>query len=263
MLERAHDLSQVWSYNLVDSKFDFPKNDLRFRESRSGPEEDMISSFLSKLDSRSNPGTQLTIFKEPWLESGSPDLVGVIWDLPTAETWNQNRSRLNRSDFRLLHWLSETSDLNLDQIREAFGRSGWESIHRLEEADVVSTEKGSVKMRPLSTVYAVKHIFAIEAKVSAWRKAVNQAFLNRWFATSSHVLLPRLPTNREAINTARRMGVSLWAPSVTKLTLRLPATSSAPTSYVSWLFNEWTWKAWTLSSQYVNKTTNLDYTSIS
>jgi hypothetical protein len=241
-------LPENWSFKLVDSQFDFAQAGLRFRKSRSGPEEDLIQSFLAKLNSKAEPGVQLTIFKEPCLETGFPDLVGVIWHLPTAQKWDRNRFLLQRKDFRVLHRLLSFGRADHKTIQKLFGRHARASFDRLEAASMLYIDHEYISVCPLTTLYAVRHIFAIEVKVSAWRQALRQAFLNRWFATSSHVLLPRMPSNATAISEARSLGVSLWGPEVSKLTLNLPSAPSGPVSYVSWLFNEWAWKVWSLSA---------------
>lgn len=240
-------LPENWSYNLVDSRFDLADSGLRFRQSRSGPEEDLIRSFLGKLTIKAEPDVQLTIFKEPCIETGSPDLVGVIWHVPTAAKWNTSRLLLQRVDFRVLHQVASLEDGHSTTIPDISRRRSWASFERLEAASMISISRGEVSVPPLSSLYAVKHIFAIEAKISAWRSALRQAFLNRWFATSSHVLLPRMPSNATAISEARSLGVGLWGPEVSKLTLNLPKIASGPVSYASWLFNDWAWKAWTHS----------------
>jgi hypothetical protein len=234
------------SYNLIDSEVGFDHG-LSFRKSRSGPEEDLVLNFLSKLSSKSEPGIQLTIFKEPWLESGSPDLVGVFWHLPTAEKWSCNRVDLQPFDFRVLHQLANWGKTDAAAIQNLFGRRSADSLDRLQAASMITVEQGKASVSPVHTLYAVRHIFAIEAKIRDWRNALRQAFLNRWFATSSHVLLPRMPSNGNAVAEARSLGVGLWGPEVTKLALK-PPISFEPISYASWLFNDWAWKHWTQSS---------------
>lgn len=241
-------LPDHWSYTLVDSQFDFRDIGLNLRRSRSGPEEDFIRSFLAKLRRTIQPDLQLTIFKEPHLETGSPDLVGVLWHLPTAERWNENRLSLQTSDFRVMHQLAHSGSIDTSSIETLFGNRAADSIERLKAAAMISDNRGVISTCPLDGLYAVRHIFAIEAKISAWRIALRQAFLNRWFATSSHVLLPRMPANSSMLSEARSLGVSVWSPDVTKLTLKVPSTTSSPVSYASWLFNEWAWKVWTKSS---------------
>ena len=203
--------------------------------------------FLAKLSTKSEGGIQLTIFKEPWLESGSPDLVGVFWHLPTAEKWNRHRSSLRRHDFRLLHQLACWGSADLTTIQEFFGKKSVASLERLDNASMISLHDSVVHVRAVDELYAVRHIFAIEAKIGDWRKALTQASLNRWFATSSHVLLPRLPSNANAAAEARSLGVNLWAPEATKLTLK-PPLSYQPVSHASWQFNDEAWKHWMRSS---------------
>lgn len=234
------------AFDLVDSDVGFDYG-LSFRRSRSGPEEELVVAFLAKLNTKSESGIHLTIFKEPWLESGSPDLVGVFWHLPTAEKWNRHRSNLQRADFRLLHQLACWKSADLTTIQECFGKKSAASLDRLKAASMISVHDSMVHVRAVDELYAVRHIFAIEAKISDWRKALTQASLNRWFATSSHVLLPRLPSNTNAVAEARSLGVGLWAPEATKLTLK-PPLSYQPVSYASWLFNDGAWKHWTRSS---------------
>src|SRR5262249_52818897 len=105
------------SYNLIDfeRRFDVDYG-LSFRKSRSGPEENLIRSFLSKISVKSDGGIQLTVFKEPRLESGVPDLVGVFWHLPTAQQWNSSRKDLRRFDFRVLHQIACWGKAELGKI---------------------------------------------------------------------------------------------------------------------------------------------------
>jgi hypothetical protein len=241
-------LPENWSYKLVDSQSNLPDMDLRFRRSRCGPEEDFIRSFLAKLRRKTQPDLQLTIFKEPRLETGAPDLVGVLWHLPTTERWNESRLLLERQDFRVIHQVTQTGSIGTACVQNLFGNRVAASVERLQAAGMISVDRGVISACPLDRLYAVRHIFAIEAKIRAWRMALRQAFLNRWFATTSHVLLPKMPSNSSMLSEARSLGVSVWGPDATKLTLKVPSTTSSPVSYASWLFNEWAWKVWTKSS---------------
>jgi hypothetical protein len=94
-----------------------------------------------------------------------------------------------------------------------------------------------------SSLYATKHIIAVEAKVSQWRQALNQAFQNQWFATSSFVLLSRLPGGVALADEAEALGVGLWTMANNVLDLSAMAQHRQPSSYASWLFNEWAWRA--------------------
>ncbi len=243
LMTKSH-LPENWSYKLVDSGFGVENIGVRFRTARPGPEEDFICKFLGKLSCQGEPDLKLTIFKEPRIETGSPDLVGVIWHLPTAERWNANRLLLQRPDYRVMQYIFQTQSASLLTIKSLFKNQGMDSIDRLAAANMILIERNVVSTNSPSAQYAVRHIFAIEAKINAWRKALHQAFLNRWFACSSHVLLPQMPSSVTMISEARALGVRVWSPQVSKMTLNLPSAPSDPLSYVSWLFNDWAWKVW-------------------
>jgi hypothetical protein len=173
--------------------FRMSENDIgvKFRKSQSGPEEELVQLFLKKLKFKLNSGLSVTYFKEPRLESGFPDIVGVIWHRATAEKWNDCRKLLKNFDLRLMHYLSQHGTANIEFLEQLFGKRVKDSVDKLEASDMVRYKGTKVSSRPLSKLYATRHIFAIEAKISEWQVALNQASLNRWFATSSYVLLPK------------------------------------------------------------------------
>ncbi|MCX6379914.1 MAG: hypothetical protein NT023_10635, partial [Armatimonadetes bacterium] len=81
-----------------------------------------------------------------------------------------------------------------------------------------------------------------EAKVHDRNQAVEQALLNRWFATSSNILLPRLPSSNLFVAQAHSLGIGIWSLKDTCLDTRNMVVQSKPVSYASWLFNEWAWR---------------------
>ena len=55
---------------------------LSFRRARLGPEQELVDWFLERDTVRPCSGERVTIFREPRLASGSPELVGVVWKNP-------------------------------------------------------------------------------------------------------------------------------------------------------------------------------------
>lgn len=234
---------------------------IQFRKSRSGPEEELVYLFLKKLKIKLRAGLSVTFFKEPRLESGFPDIVGVIWHKATAEKWNDSRKLLQNFDLRLMHYLSQHGTANIEFLEQLFGRRVKDSINRLEASEMVRYKGVKVSSRPLSKSYATRHIFAIEAKISEWQTALNQAFLNRWFATSSYVLLPNIPSNKNLLSQAESCGVGIWSSEKVFLDSKLFSFNSLPESYGSWLFNEWAWRAEDRSLSYAKSL--MDCSSVS
>lgn len=245
-------------HTILDFKASNEKLGISFRQSRSGAEDDLVCLFLDRFRVKVRSGYEVTFFKEPRLDSGIPDIVGVIWHIKTAEKWNSTRMLLQRSDIRLMHYLSQKGNSDIQLLQQLFGKHLKDSIARLEAAEMVRQRGKKITARSLSKLYAARHIFAIEAKISAWRSALNQAFINRWFATTSYVLLPRIPSGN-IFSEAQALGVGVWSSEQRMLEVSSIELQPAPESYASWLFNEWAWKASLLSSQeYVKPESTMD-----
>lgn len=210
---------------------------------RPGPEEDLVERFLAAPRIDSPPGCCTTLFKEPRLRSGRPDIVAVIWHLPTASRWQTARESLIDADLRLVQLLLFNGPTPETRLRELFRRPPFKSLERLEAAALIKRQRGIWEPRSLSRTFAVRRIVAYEAKVSAWLAGVSQAALNRWFASESYVLIPRMPRHGALLETARGAGVGIWLDDRPGPALKAKrAHGKQPLSYASWLFNEWVWR---------------------
>jgi hypothetical protein len=117
------------------------------------------------------------------------------------------------------------------------------NLDRLEAADLVYRAGDLWKPRSLATSFAARRIIAIEAKITEWARAINQAFQNTWFASDSFVLLPMEKSVRKIHASARSRGIQLCFPrEQLNYKPRIPS-HHLPRSYASWLFNEWAWRA--------------------
>lgn len=237
--------------------------DVRFRRPTDGPENDLVDSFLSQLRFRLPVGLELTLFKEPWLQSGAPDLVGVLWDRKTAEQWKADRRWLTPFDLRLIHHLIQTGVATTGALEKLFNRRIRSSLEKLESVDMVRRKGDSISARSLSRIYATRHIFAIEAKMTVWQSALSQAMRNRWFATTSHILVPHIPSGGRLLEEADRLNVGVITGNETTFDCRYLALARSPESYCSWLFNEWTWRAESMIFDYAPFPSTLDSIRIS
>lgn len=215
----------------------------RFLRKRSGPEAELVSEFLARIPFSPRFGWRSTVFREPRLASGSPDLVVVQWNEAVTAEWSACRAALTPEDMRLVHFLSLSGPTDEATIREAFQRPIAASLGRLEAADMARFEVGHWRPRPLSKLYAVRRIIAIEAKVKEWAAALDQARLNTWFASDSYVLLPSLGPREKILEAAAAFGIGVWVKDVLALQAPKDPEISQPRSYASWLFNEWAWRA--------------------
>jgi hypothetical protein len=216
---------------------------LRFRSTRKGPESDMVLSFIDNLDIKTPRGCNVTLFQEPKLDSGFPDIVMVIWNQAVTEKWNPMRLHLQSTDIRVLHYLTTIGSSEKTEIERFFGSKVASSLNNLEAADMIRQTRNRYVARPLSKLYAARKIIAVEAKISQWRGALDQAFTNRWFASESAVLLPKISTSTGLLSRAKSLGIEVWSMDDAYCIDRRNCSITPPMSYASWLFNEWVWRA--------------------
>ena len=237
----------AWSECLVDPSQDHAASDgglgLRFRGPVAGPEQALVQAFLNTATIQLRPGRSLTVFAEPAIDTGFPDLVAVVWRSDVTRGWSAERERLRAMDLRLLHLLATRGALELSFLREVFQRGLNGMLARLEEADVVSVGKSKCRARRTQSIFAVERIIAIEAKVSATQRALEQAGANTWFSSESHALLPRPRTGERLMGVASSLGVGVLGFEHDRVaTVCAASIRAVPLSYGSWLFNEWTWR---------------------
>ena len=209
-----------------------------FRRRRPGPETDLIDWFLHALPIKPPPGCRVTAFREPRLESGFPDLVLVIWNIETAKRWKPIRASLKTHDIRVMQHITKCKSVSLDALSYLFADKAKKSLENSKKprwSGEQETRGSSIFVQ----VFAAKHIVAIEAKISEWSAAIEQASLNTWFASSSYVLVPHIPRKSQILASATLRGVGVWTKSETPQPRSIPTTRRLPLSYASWFFNEW------------------------
>jgi hypothetical protein len=215
----------------------------KFRRLRAGPERELLEVFLgSALPFHVPRGCRLTLFREPRLDSGFPDIVLVVYHEATMRRWDRSRANLRPSDLRLLQLLIELGPRDQDDLQRVWKKLPVASLERLEGAALVRRVGSRWAARSIQQSFAVRSLIAIEAKVNDWKSAVQQAYLNTWFTSESYVLMPPAAKGHPLFAAARKRGVGVL--STAEGVLRKPRKSAClPRSYASWLFNEWAWRA--------------------
>lgn len=213
---------------------------MSFRKPKTGPESELVQWFLNDSPVAVPRGCQTTIFQEPRLESGFPDLVIVQWRETRTLDWKPERLKLKAEDIRILHCLSNAGPLSECSLKALFGRDAKCRLERLLDADVIYSRSGMWKARPLKNIFAVHRIIAIEAKMEDIRGGFQQALLNTWFASLSYLLTPHVPRSEGVMVRAAALGVGLWSQKAG--VVHAPDAAPVPRSYASWLFNEWVWR---------------------
>ncbi|MEC3766892.1 hypothetical protein [Cupriavidus sp. SS-3] len=215
-----------------------------FRTPIEGPELRIVEAFCNDLHANAASDVATTVFVEPKIFGCFPDLVIVEWDPDIVTMWSDGREQLEAGDTYWLHYLHQLGELERATICERQGnKRGTLTWDRLVEANIATLKGDRLCSRPLSEVYAVKRLVAVEAKIGNWRRGLEQAFQNTWFASESFLLLDQLNGRNELFLRASELGLGLLEPgaSLNECPL-LPKRGAHPLSQASWLFNESVWR---------------------
>ncbi len=219
-----------------------------FRRLQVGPEQELVNWFLQELPFSPPAGCRTTVFREPRLESGFPDVVVVIWRPETTLRWADQRRELTTRDIRVLHHLALRGPSTLEELSEPFAGGLVRCLERLESAATIRRIGKRYSARSLSRTFAVQRIIAFEAKVRGWNGVLAQASLNTWFASHSFVLIPDSPRVEDFAQAALLRGVGVWTQDHGCVSQPAEDIGRLPLSYASWLFNEWVWRIHRLDS---------------
>jgi len=217
---------------------------LSTRAPQEGPERELVTSFLSRGIRQRHRGAYVTAFVEPRLETGFPDIVIAHWRPRAFAGWNNSRPPLGATDVRILHFLHGVRGADMETLcRMLDPRQARlaDSLERLQLAQLVRLRGDVWVPRALSRTFGIRDLIAVEAKVRDWRRALEQASLNKWFASRSYVLMPISSVGDSVLRHAKDLGVGVIArcdDEEMKELLESPV-DGVPRSYGSWLFNEW------------------------
>lgn len=218
---------------------------LSLRTPTKGAEYKMVEEYVYSALFAPEVGKEKIFFLEPQVDSTFPDIVVVYFESEIAKEWSQKRAKLNKLDVRVLHYVFLEKAVEQAKLKLVFPGGFSKSLRRLLDADLVDYEEETWRVRPLQEIFAVQRLIAIEAKIKNWQGGLQQAFNNTWFASESYLLLPSIPKASNLVQDAKHLGVGLLTSQCSFLCSKLPSKiNQLPTSYASWLFNEWAWQAW-------------------
>jgi hypothetical protein len=214
---------------------------VRKRIARPGPETRLIRAAL-KTEFFLRGQLPAVFFHEPQMPTGLPDVVAVYMSKKRPEL-TPDRLRLTAAHIRILHGLHTVSSTTIEELAFRVRMPQRELLRLatdLRDAGLISLRVGKIAPGRLSRSFAVKHIFAIEAKISNWSKALEQAAANRWFASHSFILIPPSRSIDQISQRATELGVGVLIFDDNEVNqVVAPKVFQIPTSYGSWLFNEW------------------------
>lgn len=220
---------------------------LMTRKATPGPELDMVRYFADYAanDFKRNKAkkNRLAIFFEPMLDIGFPDIVLAEYSPVAFKKWQQERQGLQTKDFKVLHHILQVQGADAKDIQAQLGIDSkflLATIERLLDAGLIRRYSRQWEAVQLDSVFGLKRLIAVEAKVVNNVSVFQQAQSNRWFASESYVLFPALRPTTKAIERSQQFGVGVYVLSGQDIMhVQHSPTQALPSCYGSWLFNEW------------------------
>lgn len=230
--------------NRLEFKNNIPEIGLMTRTPTPGPELEMVKKAIPDIiNSFERRGYEIAIFFEPKIEIGFPDVVVAVYSYEKYQNWPSSRYLINTTDLKIVHHLYNYKGMSSIDLEKKLGFKSREilrSIERLIDSGFIRRVKSKWYLVPLNKILGIRRLIAIEAKVKNWSNAFEQAETNFWFASDSYILSPisRPLSNTLYHSSNFNVGILAFGNGSTKEIV--PAVKSKfPSSYVSWLFNEW------------------------
>lgn len=210
------------------------------RQSKVGPEAELVQGALS-AGFPLRLGGRTVGLAEARLPTGYPDLLIAALSSRTPKIPPERRA-LGLDHIRLLHRVFHAGSL-LERDLKPCVVGGRRRTHRLVsdlvEAELLTRRAGRLRQRSLRASFFLTRLVAVEAKVSNWKKALEQAIANTWFASESYVLLPWRKELESVAATAARHGIGVMAYDGKRVHIAQKSMRwSLPSSFGSWIVNE-------------------------
>jgi hypothetical protein len=214
---------------------------IKRRKTKIGPEAELLELALSS-SSLDNKCKKAIIFREPQLPTGFPDLVAVYTSKRDTK-FNPFRPGLSTWHIKLLHLIYQLGGGYLHDISQSslypLGKVKI-LVDELSQADMVYFRGKKIFPAAMRRIFKATRIVAIEAKINDWHRAIRQAIANRWFSSHSYILLPEKHRMTRILDEAQSFGIGVMVfDGQNTRELCQPKPQNLPTSYGSWLLNEW------------------------
>ena len=218
---------------------------LNFRKEKEGLENDLVNIFLNDyLQKFDQKNLNYKVLKELYAEVSIPDILIVVWEDMDKSGWPPKRNNLDRIDIKILHHISLKGEkgIRLERMHRQLGYSDkvvFKSLRRLIDAQLISFNGETARIKNFDRSFFVREIISIEAKMNDWKNALRQAELNQNFASHSYILLPDGTVNQNLLFAKpSNLGILTQSKSGAKLKVRA-RKAKLPGSYFSWLINEY------------------------
>ncbi len=165
---------------------------IQSRPITSGQEFDMVQEFIDyrKETFEESSTKQLAVFLETKINGSYPDIIFAEYDPAMYESWGKIRNTLSINDMKILYYIFVNRKVTSQQIVSDLSVKYKDllfSIERLYDSELIDrVDQAWVKLE--KNIFGINKIEAIEAKINKWDQVMQQAIVNKSFASESSIL---------------------------------------------------------------------------
>ncbi|MCU9969940.1 response regulator transcription factor [Mobiluncus mulieris] len=215
------------------------------RTPTSGLETELVSGFVEGFVSRCKQSStsSVSVFVEPRLEHGYPDLLIVYYNPRRVTLWRENRDSLTKREFRILSYLlkhqrrkhttaSVSGDLGFSVSQVST------SLELLQNCGFLTETNEKWQCMNKTSFFALNRVVSIEAKICKPAKALEQAVKNTVFSSQSYSLFPSGSVFASTRSRFADWGVGIISGRAGKVVLEA-VSKPVPVCTTSLRVNEW------------------------
>ncbi len=205
----------------------------------------MVSEFIDfrKASFKSNSKKQLAIFVETKINDAYPDVVFAEYNPCCYSRWNRARNTISTTDLKLLHYIYSRKNVTSQKMIRELSTQYKILLHSLEalmDAQLIVRQDGYWIVPNRDDIFGIKRIEAVEAKIGKWDVVMQQAIINKAFASESFVLSKRKrEPNAEVVQRISSFGIGIYLYNSKQFSCHTPASRNRfPSNYNSLYLNE-------------------------
>ena len=210
-----------------------------------GEEFDMVKEFIDfKKDSFKPTSTKnLAVFIETKINDAYPDIVFAEYNPCRYEHWSTSRNNLSTADLKILHFMYSKRNVTSQRLIKELSiqyKTLLLSLEALLDAKLIVRKDGYWVIQNRADIFGVKRIEAVEAKIGKWNVAMQQAIINKAFASESFVLSKRKrEPDSDVVQRMSTFGIGIYLYDSEQFSCFAPARLNRfPSNYNSIYLNE-------------------------
>ncbi|GAU78155.1 transcriptional regulator [Fusibacter sp. 3D3] len=214
------------------------------RKITEGKEFDMVRKFIDFKKNEFNKTSEndLAIFIEPKVNNAYPDVVFVEYNPDNYEKWIPNRNNISNIELKILYHMISSGPLNASDIVAQLGVN-WKdvmlSVEKLYDSKLIQRRNKNWSVKSKKTIFLNK-IEAVEAKIGKVNDVLQQAIINKAFASESYILSNKNAKVNATWDKFEEFGIGIYLNEDDHfLRYKKSNINSFPVSFQSILFNEW------------------------